>query len=624
MIWLILLITLLYLPILTGFINILNRGNDLENFFWPITYYVKHQILQNHTFPLWNNLFLSGTPLLPDPQSPLFYLPNVIFLLFPIDFAFLLSIFVHIIIGSLGAYWLSLDGFKFSKLSSIFTAIIYVLTPRLIGYMEAGHVGLILAHTYFPFILLALLKLQKLNVKWVILLTISLAGLFYTHTITFLLSLISTAIFLLSTKKYKILLITLVITFGLTAITLLPQYEWQKYTSRVWITDIDVYPKWNSVSEFIMAVFWPWNNLTLVTEKWIALGIIPIILAFIGFWQIRKKYKIISLGTLIVLVLVALNNASPIYKLLSLSEWYGFLRVSTRIWFIPVLTVIFLAGYGIEVLSKRIRNKSFINLIAILAIIELATLAWMRLNIPLTEGKSLSTETYKFLSQDHTSGMYRIFCLDRCLSQKESVKYNLELTEGYSTLSQSNYYRQMWQFTGQYWNYYTLSLPPIGIYQFTKIYPDTNALGEYNVKYIISPYELKKADLTLVEQFNNYLIYKNNSFKSRAYYLTKDLKPGKDASIIFYSPNKITVDTRDKQTNMIILAEVWSPGWKAYLNGQKEAIVQERPDGTRMVNINDDTNFVDFIYLPESFKLGSLITLGTIFLFGVLKVKKQW
>lgn len=113
--------SLFYLPIIINPSILLARGNDLTIFFWPMIYFVKNIILTNHQLPLWNNLFFSGTPLLPDPQAPIFYLPNIIFLLFKnIDTGFFVSTYIHILVSSIGMYLLGRYGFKFSKKSHFF------------------------------------------------------------------------------------------------------------------------------------------------------------------------------------------------------------------------------------------------------------------------------------------------------------------------------------------------------------------------------------------------------------------------------------------------------------------------------------------------------------------------
>ncbi|PJA42828.1 hypothetical protein CO176_01325, partial [Candidatus Woesebacteria bacterium CG_4_9_14_3_um_filter_39_10] len=98
-----------YLPIFLKPNILLERENDLQGFFWPIIYFVKNQILTNHELPLWNNVFFGGTPLLPDPQSPLFYFPNIIFLILPIGIGFIASFFLHSVLAGVGMYITSKD-----------------------------------------------------------------------------------------------------------------------------------------------------------------------------------------------------------------------------------------------------------------------------------------------------------------------------------------------------------------------------------------------------------------------------------------------------------------------------------------------------------------------------------
>ncbi len=61
---------------------ILNRGNDLTEFFWPLLYYIKNQILTGNGIPLWITMFFSGTSLMPDPQNLFIYPLNIIFLFY--------------------------------------------------------------------------------------------------------------------------------------------------------------------------------------------------------------------------------------------------------------------------------------------------------------------------------------------------------------------------------------------------------------------------------------------------------------------------------------------------------------------------------------------------------------
>ncbi len=123
---------------MTNFINLItNRSNDLDNFFYPLIYFIKDQILNHHIFPLWNPMILSGTPLLPDPQSMLFYPPNLLFLLLPINIGFIIIFILHAVWSAVGIYHSSKE-LKFSRLTTWFLSVIYIFSPEVFGVLEAG------------------------------------------------------------------------------------------------------------------------------------------------------------------------------------------------------------------------------------------------------------------------------------------------------------------------------------------------------------------------------------------------------------------------------------------------------------------------------------------------------
>lgn len=621
---------LLYIPILIKPSILLERGNDLEEFFWPIFYFVKEQTLQNHTFPLWNNLFLSGTPLLPDPQSPLFYLPNVIFLLLPLDLGFILSFFGHTLLGGIGIYLLASKIFKFPKIINFFVTFLYIQSPNLISHIEAGHYGLVASFGLIPWVVYSVFRIfQKPGLQILSVLALSLAGIYLTHLPTFVITFLSCLILIttlaikerrLDGKKLIYLFVGFLLTLGLVSIVLIPQLEWKNFTTRELLLKFpDTYPKWDTKLEFIEATLFPWRKIdTLDTEKWIATGLIPAFLAIWGLLKLKRRWQIIFLFLFISSILVLLNNLSPIFNFLISQQFYLEIRVSTRIWFVVYLIIIFLAGFGLKKLSGK---NTLVLIIIILAVSELLSLAWLRMLKPVDPQKTFPAEGYQFLQKD--SGLYRVFCVTRCIPQKEAAIHNLQLIEGYSTIQQINFYKQAWQLTGSYWNYYTLSIPPTGTYTFDRPQPDPESLGAFNAKYIISPYKLYNPNFILERKVDNYLIYRNNLWRDRAYFWTDDQKPGFSAPVLIYTPNLIRVDTTSRSTEKLVLSEVYNSGWRAYLDGKKQVTIQEKPNALRLVDIEQNTQFVDFKYQPKSFKYGGIITVITLIALLTL-LAKSW
>ena len=89
---------------------------------------------------------------------------------------------------------------------------------------------------------------------------------------------------------------------------------------------------------------------------------------------------------------------------------------------------------------------------------------------------------------------------------------------------------------------------------------------------------------------------------------------GSQAHLLNHAPNFISVDTVRHPSLEFTLSEVWSPGWKAYLNGVDETTISEPKNKLRNVKIKENTKFVDFKYEPKSFTAGKLITITTIFI----------
>ena len=600
-----------YFPIFINTKLFVDRNNDLQEFFWPIIHFVKNQILTNHELPFWNNIFFGGTPLLPDPQSPLFYIPNLIFLFLPIGIGFIASFFLHSVLAGIGMYAAAKDGFRLSKAASVFTAIIYIVSPKFAGYLEAGHFGLITAWAFLPFVTLCLVKLTKSpNLKWLLALAISLAGLFFSHLLTFLITLIFSFGFLIfSCKKINSLkrgftyfILALLITFGLTSISVLPQLSWKNQTTRsILISERDVYPKWISKFEFIKLTVAPWTNgieglKKIETEKTISLGLFTSILALIGFLKLSKKNKVLLFLAATIISLIALNNASPFYNLLLSQDLYVLTRVSTRVWFTAVLITIFLAAYGFDKLQKE--NRKIRYPLGALAIIELLFISWNIISKPITDQPNyVSDKIINLIQKD--KGRFRIFCLNRCVSQKIAAEEGLELTEGYGTLQQINYYHYFIQLSQSYFNKYSLSLPPFEIYLYEKLQPHAPTLAEFNVKYVISPHELTGKNFSLVTKDNGYFLYENTIVKPRAYFLTNNKnRENIEAPIIKYLPNSIKVDTSKHLSDIVVLAEVYNPNWHAYLNGNEETKVEEYAKIMRLVKIKPDTSFIVFRYRP--------------------------
>ncbi len=618
----------LLLPIILKPELYLGRSNDLTEFFWPIIYFIKNTVIANHSLPLWNNLFLSGTPLSADPQNPAYYPVNLIFMLFPLEKAFLLHLILHIFISGVGMYLICFDIFKLPKKSALLAALMYQASPKLAGFIEAGHLGLIATFALIPWSFYFLNKFFKTNsLYYYVLFIFTLSFILFNHVLTFLI--VVTFIIAWSLVKHRNthhvlwLMGAFILTIMTSAVSFLPQILWIGDTTRnLLIKHPDIYPKW-SWWEYLYSVIAPYLNgykylWSLDTEKYLALGIFPLWFSFLGLRSLKRKYAVLIILLMLFVFLFAANNLSPFYPILIKQSWYDILRVATRVWVIPVFIIPILSALGYSRLLKKNTSKIILELIFLIFLLELTTLFWFRLDKPISSNeKYAKEEVYQYLSYDPDH--FRVFCLTRCLTQKQSAEYGLELVDGYSTLSQTNYNHLAWQFTHSFWDYYSLSIPPMGLYTQEKINPDVRTLGELNVKYLLAPYQLLDPYLLERKQIGNIRIYENTLFKPRAYYLNDDLSISEDARVITYSPNHIRIEVTAPRDRRLILAEVYSKGWKAYTDKGQFLAVQERPNSLRLVDIPKETKLLEFYYDPPGFSIGfviSFITISILIFFG--------
>lgn len=490
-----------YLPFFANPDLLLNRNNDLTEFFWPIFYYIKQNILENRQIPFWNNMFFAGTPLLPDPQNPSFYLPNIIFLFTNVDTAVLISLFSHTLFGSFGMYFASRQVFHFSKRTSIFVGIIFSLSPLPFSYLEAGHWGLSIAWNWLPYLLLSAHKLPgKPGLRTILLFAASASSIYFNHVLTALIVGVPVSLFWLYKRSFRFPFLGSLLTFIIISPAFLAQWEWQPQTTRsLLLRRPETFPVWRGKKEFLKTLFF----FNPETEKAITFGVFPGLIASIGFLKLKRKPKVVLSTLLILLTLITLNNVSPLLPLLLQIDFFVLMRVTTRLWPLAVFIFLFLFGTATEKLGSRIGF-----FLGALAIVESSLIGYSYLLKPISTRENIPVAIYKILESDKTD--FRVFCLSRCIPQKEAALNNLHLVEGYGTLQQKSYFYSLQKALNTSWDKYTLSIPPFEAYLYQELQPDAKLLLDLDTKYVISKYPLTDANFVFLGKFGNYYLYLNS------------------------------------------------------------------------------------------------------------------
>jgi hypothetical protein len=148
-------------------------------------------------------------------------------------------------------------------------------------------------------------------------------------------------------------------------------------------------------------------------------------------------------------------------------------------------------------------------------------------------------------------------------------------------------------------------------------YIDSKKLGEYNVKYFLIIKQNKKIHdsppgFKPVFEYNNTIILENLDYQARTE--TTNQSPVK---ILHYSPNKIDIGYDTQSDTQLILRDAYYPGWIAKINGTTTPISKYK-NIYRQIELPKGSGTVEFIYQPQSFKIGMYTTFFGIFLWTII------
>jgi hypothetical protein len=179
-------------------------------------------------------------------------------------------------------------------------------------------------------------------------------------------------------------------------------------------------------------------------------------------------------------------------------------------------------------------------------------------------------------------------------------------------------------------------------------------LRTFNVRYLVSFRELPQKGVRLVERFPDYYswLYRVENTVPRVYVVDRiviekeprkvlerlsqrefdpfrqvvldadiSLLPGEalkaHTEITHYENSLVIIQATVSQDSLLVLADSYYPGWKAFVDG-KETKILKANYFYRAIVLPKGTHHVEFRYEPWSFRLGWMISMGT--LVGILLV----
>ncbi|MBW2976428.1 YfhO family protein [Candidatus Woesearchaeota archaeon] len=579
---LIFLLALVFLKNCLGTETLMNNGHYLhEQTFFSYNY---KSAMQSGTLPFWTPYWYSGQPLYGDSQVFFLNLTFLFILLFGnIFLAINLSTLIYFFISGLSMYLLVKYLVK-SRSAAFISAIIYMFNGLIYGFVVAGNPSILEPYSLMPLIFLFVVKAQKSKnpVNYSILAGVLLAfQIFSGGAIILVYTLLLVGIYLtlsLISSKFKtnfakaviIGLILLLVLFGLSAVKLLPNYDFIKETNRAQGVS---YQEYIGEDQFIFKDFF---NIMLFKNPQTSsirmhIGIVASLLALLSLGSYRKKMVIYLILISVFILCLASGETLDFHGKTLAKLFYDHvpafaqMRHIGRVVFIFVFSISILAGYGYRYISEisarkfKISNKLKSAAFTAIVLLILTELVFAK---GLPKGFNINdqleqNELAKYLQQE--KGKFRIttFDVDDLISFYGSSYY---AHYGLETLSGGG---------GLWINDFIKYLAIAKNYDYSKL------LGILNLKYAASTEETDVPGFKLVRKFEECIpckeiewtywiagpyLYENENFMPR-YYLVNN-------SVLVIGQN----DKSQDLVYSILLNKNFDPASTVIITGKNEKI----------------------------------------------------
>jgi hypothetical protein len=606
-----------YLPGITGRIPYPSdtaQFTDLLITHHPYAILLRNALVDYQVFPLWSDLIYSGMPFASNPLAGLFYLPGWLALLFPLPAGISVVLALHVVLGTWGFY-IFLKNKGLDDPGALLGALAFGVMPKIASHYGAGHVTLIYALAWTPWLFVA----RKFDTNgWVL---GAMAGmLFLADPRWAVYAGLLWLTYEIAHRQYEHLKdeFYYLLKMGLAALLvaaplILPLLEFSGLSTRSTLTTNEmlenslpvemllglvvpgsggnvewaIYAGGVSLSLFFIQLtsadlrkrngFWNiWVGLSLIlslgaiynTADW--LSKIPVIsllrvparaLFLTGF-----SFAVISAQTLHGLIKSEINQRSVkralyvsiVFSLLMLSSFiiYGYYQSVLSIW---GFLIVALSSILIYIFLYQSQYKNLAWFLIAIAVIDLVIVGFSFFNL-----RNVSELDRKFdrasCLTDSDDHVFRLYSPSYAISQDIAAEQYLELADGVDPMQLEKYRSFMEDATGVDVEGYGVSIPP---YKSGNPRSDNknavlnvNLISLLNVKYIVSDYAINQPKLEQISDCNGLYVYKNITGLPRAW-----VDPLGDSDIVTI-PNKeeiLKVEILEKKPNSIRL-EAKGPG----------------------------------------------------------------
>jgi hypothetical protein len=407
------------------------------------------------------------------------------------------------------------------------------------------------------------------------------------------------------------------------------------------------------------------ENWGIFWENTAYLGILPLIFAFITLLKTKKSAcdKTFVIMILVSLVLIP-GKYSPL-KYLFLLPGFGSFRIPSRFLLVASFFLSALAAIGIDSLktffNKNRSNKLYYLVMFLLLLVTSLDIFNFSYNyhpvvsvkqaleppkiagylnsserISLNQPEQISEWNQVFLSSGWTSTNPYLY-FKNGLDANLNLLFNLPQNTVYAGLAPLRHTYQAILNRDEALNsqavkyFISPSLQPAFTNELVaKIDPPESGLPPYFL--YKNPHALARfrfaQNLMLASNLNDYkeilsdpkFSFNNNDI-IEASLKVNNLSNEGTIKIVKDSNQKLVINSNNKQSSLLIIADSFYPGWHAFVNGKRVQILAANLN-QRAILLPEGTNEIILKFLPFTFYLGCLVSLLSLIIFSVIKINQ--
>ena len=337
--------------------------SDVTISHYPNAYFLKESIYTFREIPLWSSTILSGYPFAANPLAGIWYPISWLLLLTPLPFGFNLLVGFHLIWGGIGLYLLMRQE-GIGHIGALFAGISFAMLPKMFSHYGAGHLTLLFAIPWTPWLLWSQKADYKINVMGrsisfipgLILALIYLADIRWGAFATLLWCVYSIAHRKVSWRKQIFSIISqTTLALLLSAPLILPLIEYSLLSTRSSMNPGEVLAYSLPVGKLVGLIFPGISG----NHEWVLYsGGIVLILAMSAIILRNDRIKgTFWGGVFLVSLVIALGSQIPGSEFLTGIPIVSLLRVPSRSLFLVGLSLAALSGYGLEKVIDKLTKE---------------------------------------------------------------------------------------------------------------------------------------------------------------------------------------------------------------------------------------------------------------------------